>query len=257
MKLHLNPCADTCINNALNIMSFMAQADPQAQRLHYILKCFHDVVIKRYQKAEMLPPQIARNPANPAHSQPVITKPIGTPQSERSIPNSTTISPSRGPSPYGPSHTPSLRHQQQQVPLPPIEITSSYNNTNNPNGSQTDPTIIPPQPPSSSKKSPGPLFDFQGFSFGSMSAADRDRHRERGQTTPDLNDPTEIDFEALWNWPVLHGPGTGTVPGTGPGIQSQDPLEAVSNGMGQGMVPLYNTEFMGLGGFQDDGQFMP
>lgn len=208
----------------------MAQADPQAQRLHYVMKCFNDVVINRKRKTEMIPPQIPTTSASLAHSDTVI--PTAREGTQIEMPTTIPGSPNGGVSPRGLSH---LEPTPLQQPAPPPLLDTSL-----PYSAEIS-TLSDNTPATSqsfgSTNSPDTLFDFQSFSFSSMST-------NRGQTTPDPNDPIEIDFEALWNWPRT---------------LSQDCLDQINTapqGLQDGAVPLYSTEFMSLGGFQDGGQFI-
>lgn len=46
-SLHQNAGYSTCINQAMNIMKYCSETDPQANRLMYILGTFHDVVASK------------------------------------------------------------------------------------------------------------------------------------------------------------------------------------------------------------------
>jgi hypothetical protein len=74
--LYLNVAADQCIRNAITIMAYCAESDPQASRLLYILSTFRDVIVqqrdqraRQQQSANQLPPFNLKANVNPYGSQ--------------------------------------------------------------------------------------------------------------------------------------------------------------------------------------------
>jgi hypothetical protein len=76
--LYRNPGSVRCINNAITIMTYCAETDPQAQRLIFILTAFRDVVA--HQVGQPHPPRFM------IHSEDPMASFFGQPQGPATIP---------------------------------------------------------------------------------------------------------------------------------------------------------------------------
>lgn len=228
-----NPKANASITNAVNIMNYFAQLDPQANRLLFILSAFRDVVIRQ---------QNVRSQHLSANQ---------TPQSFMDAPASGTDdgdpmgSLFTGNGPFSPTASAGPRK---------AEPANSRHNS--------DPKISPSAPYASLKRTSShrntpfqaaPNGDCRPTRNPSLGSIDAFLDLSRVNSYPnslDGNDSLEIDFDAFWDTN-----GMGMTPG---GLNAGPMLGFTQSGMGgmvdvQGVsdssVPLFGMNSSEFGGF--------
>jgi hypothetical protein len=250
--LYNNSSAKSDITNAINIMHYFAQRDPQGSRLLFILTSFRDVV-QREQSAREQQALIEQAQAQ-AQTQP-FAPPQLIPVNDANDPMGNLFQGSKrqaaeNPSVSAPTDRVSSGHQSaaslspvNTAPQPSLQRNSSSSND-----------ALSPGGPDVMASRPNTLdafFDLArvpGYSHSTGSVHDSDS----------IGD-AEIDFESLWQWPNSNGL-TGLTPGLGPGMGlsstaglGQSSLPTVGNGLDvQGIsdssVPLFqmgNGEYSG------------
>ena len=207
--LYINSAADQCIRNAITIMTYSAETDPQASRLLYILSTFRDVIIqqrdqraRQQQTANQLPPFNMKANINPYGSQSFA-------QSENRTPGGVTL-PSVGATSSTLSNLPPISLARNENTTAP----SSLNGITLPNPTSfpttplaftsrpLEPSLASPMPPNPLSPRGGPsglqtptlgslerqlsfsnVFDLTGLDGISISGDSQDEH---------------FDFDALW-----------------------------------------------------------
>jgi hypothetical protein len=214
--------ADTCIVNAINIMSYCAESDQQASRLVYILSSFRDVVAQQRMRRKQ---NVADNTTLPSISSQLYGAPTPNHHSATSVgglANSTDpmnassrlhqvpvhIYPGMETTPLTPSHL-SQPPADFSVHLSPIQDPQFPNST-----SSTNPLNTPSKPPSLSM-----MLD--------LSALEGTRVPSLHSEESGLDE--QIDFDALWAWPSGNTPQVGSP-------------RAVEGGDGSGAVPMFGVE---------------
>jgi hypothetical protein len=255
---------DNCVTNAINVMNYCAESDPQASRLCYILSTFRDVVAqqrlerKHSQANESTLPSIAsqlygtqmpqqqhQGPAQPAnplaptahlHQVPVHiypgmhTAPLHDPTLPHQLPD--RHQPTYLQNQHQEQHQPGLpqhQHPHQQPSHPStFPQPEDFPVHLTPITSISTPTFASPsKPPSLST-----MLDLSALEATSVPSL----HSEESG----LDD--QIDFDALWAWPSRVGsPGLGETGGeSGAGERLQ--------GLRDSVVPMFGVSREGSGG---------
>ena len=257
--LYVNAAADQCIRNAITIMAYSAETDPQASRLLYILSTFREVIVqqrdqraRQVQEANQLPPFMKAN-----------INPYGTSRTEQQSPLWTDDQ--RG----GGINLPSVTNAGSYGPLAPISSLHTHSSSSgsplNLNGINLPipSTSFPPTPSShnhhlnhsttrplepslTSPAPPNPLSPHhqQGGSSGSGMQTPTLGSLERQLSFGNIFDlglltggdgmsvsgesngaDEQIDFDALWAWPG--GGGVTPVPGGSPRVVAQQQIPSM------------------------------
>lgn len=235
--------SDTCILNAVTIMSYCAESDQQASRLVYILSSFRDVVLA--QKARRK--HTHQEPMN----LPSISSQLYGVHASNQHPSQNT----NGTDQYNPNPTPRL-HQvpihiypgMQTAPLS-NDMPSPFQNQTQPQGQQQvqHPSLSvhlsPIQNPSGTTASHEPFaLNAQMSKPPSLSnvldLSGLESTRVPSQYSEDSGAPDEhIDFDALWAWPS-NTPALGSPRTMGDGGLNTGIMERVQ-GVSDSAVPLF------------------
>jgi len=247
--------SDTCMRNAVNIMNYCAESDPQASRLVYILSSFRDVVAqqrmrrKQDQADNATLPSIGtqiHNAAGAAQPQPMQSVNVGGLVSSTADAMSadtrphevaihvhpgmqTTPLPDATPTPHPLNHQAMMHNPPSQdfsVHLTPIKGPAVSTANSDPFG--TGPTIYalntPARVPSVST-----MLDLSALEATRVPSL---HPEESGQDE-------QIDFDALWAWPsnapVMGSPG------------DYDGLVERVQGISDSAVPMYGVSREGAG----------
>jgi hypothetical protein len=253
--LYLNVAADQCIRNAITVMAYCAETDPQASRLLYILSTFRDVIVqqrdrrtRQQQSANQLPPFNMKANANAYGSQ-TPTQP--TPSSVQAgsqagitLPSVTTAS-SYGPlapissrnesyNTTGSSLNPSGNKQPSSTSINLPNVSFPPTGSPFPAAAHTtrplEPSLASPVPPNPLSPHPsgvqtptlGSLERQLSFSnIFDLSNLGGDRLSVSGES----NGPEEqIDFDVLWAWgnatPAVGSPKLGPTGNDPGGVQA-------------------------------------
>ncbi|KAH8791387.1 fungal-specific transcription factor domain-containing protein [Hyaloscypha finlandica] len=248
--IYNNPSANSNITNAINIMHYFAQQDPQGSRLLFILTSFRDVVQREQatRDQQTLSEQQAQAQAQTFAQQQLI------PVNDANDPMDKLF---QGKGKHASEHPsaatdPISGRNNSTASLSPANVTSQPPMQRN--SSSSNETLSPGDP------------DMMAFRHNSLDAFfDLARASSHPHSTGSVHDSdslgdAEIDFESLWQWPSSNGL-TGLTPGLGPGLGltstlgpgQNSVLAAVPNGIDiQGIsdssVPLFamrNGEFGG------------
>jgi Fungal specific transcription factor domain len=273
--LYVNNAADQCVRNAITVMAYCAETDPQASRLLYILSTFRDVVVqqrerrvRQQQQANQLPPVHLKPHINP-YGPPSSFSPTATTHTipqlpslpanllPHSLPSVTSVPNLNGFQPPGQQRTPPTSMDSPSLGnLPNIAggaappnrssppLTAGSPHTTHP----IEPALTPSAPhnPLSPSHSavPGTPSDPRQLSLSTMldysalGAADRMSLSEEG-SMPDEH----IDFDALWAWPSntpamgTPHPNTGNMGLSGGAHAEQSNVQSVSDST----VPLFGV----------------
>lgn len=219
--LYVNSAADQCIRNAITVMAYSAETDPQASRLLYILSTFRDVIItqrdqraRQQHSANQLPPFNMKPNVNPYGTQPLqfpmIDDKAGKPFNLPSVADATSgnyeprasigsirNNSNGGPSSLGGIHLPSSAYPNTSSTFP-----SALHNTTRP----LEPSLTSPAPPNPLSPYPSGM---QTPTLGSLKRQlsfsnifDLSHLTTDGiSVSGDSNGPDEhIDFDVLWAW---------------------------------------------------------
>ncbi|KIW06214.1 hypothetical protein, variant [Verruconis gallopava] len=225
--LYLNVAADQCIRNAITIMAYSAESDPQASRLLYILSTFRDVIVqqkdqraRQQQSANQLAPFNIKANINPygtqGSSQSMSAATQSSPQGGLTLPSVTSAS-SYGPlapisalgggsgnSSSNPLHSRSNAQSRNSIPgvsFPPSSPFATLAHTTRP----LEPSLASPAPPNPLSPYPSGLQTpalgtlERQLSFSNM--FDLSNLGDRLSVDGESTGPEEhIDFDALWAW---------------------------------------------------------
>jgi hypothetical protein len=220
--LYVNSAADQCIRNAINIMGYSAQTDPQASRLLYILTTYWDVIkqqrdqrARQQHSANQLPPFNMKANVNPYGSRPspsamqndqsnvgAINLPSVSGAASGNYGPLAPISSLRGDSTTAGSHLDRMKLHNSSYPSSPSPFTSLLHNTTRP----LEPSLTSPAPPNPLSPHPSGM---QTPTLGSLERQlsfsnifDLSHLTGDGMSiSGDSNGPDEqIDFDALWAW---------------------------------------------------------
>ncbi|KAG0646782.1 Filamentous growth regulator 27 [Hyphodiscus hymeniophilus] len=194
--LFQNGSAASCITNAINIMHYLAQLDPQANRLLFILTAFRDVAVRQNATTSQ-----SSNPAIHPHLPPQRSsratskeniKPIGDPYIGRTSADSSTIPATAG------QPAPHKRHGSSSGISPTNPLPSLINpiDSDAPNHNY-HPEMKLAQSPSSNKTRQNSLDTFLDLARVSSNSSEAPGYFGGG----------EIDFEMLWQWPNANSTG--------------------------------------------------
>jgi hypothetical protein len=248
--IYNNPSANSNITNAINIMHYFAQQDPQGSRLLFILTSFRDVVQREQatRDQQTLSEQQAQAQAQTFAQQQLI------PMNDANDPMDKLF---QGKGKHASEHPsaatdPISGRNNSTASLSPANVTSQPPMQRN--SSSSNETLSPGDP------------DMMAFRHNSLDAFfDLARTSSHPHSTGSVHDSdslgdAEIDFESLWQWPSSNGL-TGLTPGLGPGLGltstlgpgQSSVLAAVPNGIDiQGIsdssVPLFAMRNGGFGG---------
>lgn len=235
--------SDTCILNAITVMGYCAESDPQASRLLYILSSFRDVVStqRMRRKQDQCQTDLVNLPS-------ISSQIYGVP--------ATTLQPSAEPTrPDQYNSTPTPRLHQVPIHIYPGMQTSSL--PNDMSSSSQPPNQHQNQEQHSLSVHLTPIKDSpltgptrESFALNPMSSRSSLSHMLdlsalEGTRVPSLNSeesngPDEhIDFDALWAWPSMTPAiGSPRVPGDG-GVHNMafDRVQGVSDSA----VPLFGV----------------
>ncbi|KAF2845843.1 hypothetical protein T440DRAFT_472321 [Plenodomus tracheiphilus IPT5] len=257
--------SDACMLNAVTIMNYCAESDPQASRLVYILSSFRDVVAqqrmrrKQTQNDNATLPSIASQlygapgPASTQHQQSSntgglvnSTDPLNATTHLHQVP--IHIYPGLHTAPLPDSHQPSAFHPvnappTHQSPLPRPHATHPSQDFSVHLSPIHDPPILP-----HTHQAPTPPFQpHTPHAFASPSKPPSlstilDLSALEATRVPSLHSEEsgldeQIDFDALWAWPS-NTPGVGS-PREG-GVGSIGERERMQ-GIGESVVPMYGV----------------
>jgi hypothetical protein len=225
--IYNNPTAQSNITNAINIMHYFAQQDPQGSRLLFILTSFRDVV----QREQASRDQQTLNEQQ-AQAQAQTTAPAQLiPVNEASDPMGSIFKGKSKRSPEIPSAPidPVSRRNKSNVSVSPANVTSQpslqrISSSSNETLSPTGADIM-----ASRRNTLDAFFDLArvpNYPHSTGSGHDSDSLGE-----------AEIDFESLWQWPSSNGL-TGLTPGLGPGMGL---TSSVSFGQSSGQAGMGNA----------------
>jgi hypothetical protein len=238
--LYLNVAADQCIRNAITVMAYAAESDPQASRLLYILSTFRDVIIqqrdqraRQQQSANQLPPFNIKANVNPYGATP---SSIQSGNQGITLP-SVTNAPSYGPlapisslngssidagSPHNLNHSAKSTPVGMNLPSAPFQPSGSPFSTFTHTTRPLEPSLASPAPPNPLLPHPSGV---QTPTLGSLERQlsfsnifDLSSLGDRMSVSEESNGPEEhIDFDALWAWgsatPALGSPKLGVQAG--------------------------------------------
>ena len=206
--LYHNPTATTSINNAINIIHYCAQQDPQANRLLFILTSFRDVVVRQQAATTQ---QATVGP----QAQAFIQAPAMSLPHEHGDPIVSTLD--------GASISPEGAHSATLPGLMPNQQHANQNNSSSPSSSRPTMNIDSPiattinthisgqaRPRSDRRHSMDAFFDLARVSSYPNSGGSNDGN------DPHSAGDAEIDFEMLWQLPNSYG--SGITPGASSGI---------------------------------------
>ena len=268
-QLHASSAADACIRDAIIIMAYCAETDPQASRLLYILSTFRDAVVqqrerrvRRQQQANQLPPVHLKPHINP-YVQPATftTTTSTTNQMAPQLPSLQPMflpSPVQQPSGILPTQAPSSFSSFQQTPaqqqLTPSNTTMSpstaaYPGLSSPSNAGTvksPMTSLPIEPVLTPSAPPNPLSP--NASETPISGSSLDYHTNisnlldlsaLGSDKWSLTEGSEgqdehIDFDVLWAWPS-------NTPAANTPRPSGSVGENVVQGIGDYSMPLFGV----------------
>jgi hypothetical protein len=235
--------SDTCILNAVNIMSYCAESDAQASRLVYILSSFRDVVA-----AQRMRIQQSQNQADMTNLPSISSQLYGVP-----IPNQQQSSGPTGSDQYNSNSAPRL-HQvpihiypgMQTAPLP-NETSSPYQNQQ-PQQQQQQPSLAVHLSPIQTPPTSG--TGHETFPLASMSKPPSlsnvlDLSALEATRVPSLYSEEsggadeQIDFDALWAWPS-NTPAVGSPRASGDTGMNSGVFDRVQ-GVSDSAVPLFGV----------------
>ncbi|KAI8936720.1 hypothetical protein NX059_007108 [Plenodomus lindquistii] len=261
--------SDTCMLNAINIMNYCAESDPQASRLVYILSSFRDVVTqqrirrKQAQADNAALPSIASQlygaagPTQPQQQQGLSvgglassTDPMNATMRLHQVPihiypgMHTAPLPDPAPPSFQPINTvqPPPHTLPQQIPHP---LPSHTNDTTAQSFSvhlspilSPPPTSFPPTPHALSSPAKPPSLS----TMLDLSALEATRVPSLHSEESGLDE--QIDFDALWAWPS-NTPAVGS-PGDGGGLdrEGRERLQGICDSA----VPMYGVSREGTVG---------
>ncbi|KAF2712837.1 hypothetical protein K504DRAFT_422940 [Pleomassaria siparia CBS 279.74] len=228
--------SDTCILNAVAIMSYCAESDQQASRLVYILTSFREVVANQRLRRRQSQTENTNLPS-------ISSQLYGAPLPHHNQP------PAGG---AGPSDQMSTAHRLHQVP---IHIYPGMQTTPLPNDQSPNPTFQHPpslsvhltpihNPPASGSDS-SPPFTLNALSkppslSNVLDLSALDATRVPSLYSEENGAPDEhIDFDALWAWPS-NTPALGSPRVPGDGGLSGGAIERVQ-GVSESAVPLFGV----------------
>ena len=192
-SLFENTSASSCITNAINVMHYLAQLDPQADRLLFILTSFRDVVVRRTASASQglnplassqLPP---RQPSQFNLNENI--DPIGD-----LFMDHTSAAPPTIPATAGPPD-PAARYGSKSGTSPSNPLVSSNNSMQGDAASNCHQNMNVEESPSSSRGRQNSLDTF----------LDLARVPSNSGEANDSMFGDEIDFETLWQLPNSNG----------------------------------------------------
>ncbi|CZS93758.1 uncharacterized protein RCO7_09432 [Rhynchosporium graminicola] len=184
--LYQNPDASTSLNQAIGIMHYFSQQDPQARRLLDILDSFHKVVVHR-QSVRAQQQGIARSSGVTPHLPPALMDDnIDVMANLTSGDTPHLNSKSVFPSPMPGLHN--TRRDSQNMSFSPLSLNAPT--------SQIDEHLILADQRHSSQSSIDNFFDLVKVSSNTNSGASSEGN---GSYSND-----EIDFDALWQFPNLN-----------------------------------------------------
>lgn len=230
--LYRNPTSTKFVNNAIQIMSFCAQHDPQANRLLFILTSFRDVVemqkTRRVDQSDLkLATQISTQPSSLTLERKGIAP----------IPN--LIQP------------PQISHQKLQSPRP-------YHNSSDPTTATQTNSTIPDVVLSTSEDIHQAYLSRANFLDTFLDLAQVPSDFSGGSNDGyDSNSAVdgEIDFESLWQWPnsnigLDHSDqlGFGLTSTVEEMLESTLPSHAGIRNFNNSQVPLFGVANANLGG---------
>jgi hypothetical protein len=241
---------DNCVTNAINVMNYCAESDPQASRLCYILSTFREVVSQqRIRRREthandstlpsiasqlygvQMPHQQHPGPAqsaNPLNATPRLHQvPVHIYPGMQTAPLNEPTLPHQGPYQYPQEqellHQPLQSQQQLHQQIPPQQEDFSVHLT--PIASISPPTFpSPSKPPSVST-----ILD--------LSALEGTRVPSLHSEESGLDE--QIDFDALWTWPSRVG---------SPGVGDAGGEEERLQGLRDSVVPMFGVSREGSRG---------
>jgi hypothetical protein len=252
--IYSNPLAKANITNAINIMHYFAQQDPQGSRLLFILTSFRDVV----QREQAARDQQTLNEQQ-AQAQALVqtfTQPQLIPVNDANDPMGNLFTGSSRHHAENPSASgvvdPVSSRQNSAASLSPANATAQPSLQRNSSSSND---TLPPSGVDIMASRHNSLDTF----FDLARVPSYPHSTGSGHDSDSLGD-AEIDFESLWQWPNSNGL-TGLTPGLGPGIgltpkipmsQTSVPANVATGidvqGISDSSVPLFgmsNGEFGG------------
>jgi hypothetical protein len=235
--------SDTCILNAITIMSYCAESDQQASRLVYILSSFREVVVAQRLRRTQTQPEVMNLPS-------ISSQLYGVPLPNHNHNPGVSMGPSE--------QTAAPRLHQVPVHIyPGMQTTPLPNNSNSSSSYQPPPSLSvhlsPIQNPPASRPDLSPSFTLNTPVSKPLSLSNAldlsalDATRVPSLYSEESGAPDEqIDFDALWAWPS-NTPAFGSprVPGDG-GI-SGGVIERVQ-GVSDSAVPLFVVVRNGIDG---------
>jgi hypothetical protein len=235
--------SDTCILNALTIMSYCAESDQQASRLVYIMSSFREVVVAQRLRRTQTQPEVLNLPS-------ISSQLYGVPLPNHNHNPGVSMGPSE--------QTATPRLHQVPVHIYPGMQTTPLPNSSNSTSSYQPPSSLsvhlsPIHNPPASGPDSSPSFTLNAPLSKPLSLSNAldlsalDATRVPSLYSEESSAPDEqIDFDALWAWPS-NTPAFGSprVPGDG-GI-SGGVMERVQ-GVSDSAVPLFVVVRNGIDG---------
>jgi hypothetical protein len=238
--------SDTCIANAVNIMSYCGESDQQANRLVYILSTFRDVVAQQCMRRKhthtdnttlpsissqlygvSMPSQAQQQPQPNICNLANTTDPINSSSRLHQVPihiypgmeTATINSPSASTFQHPPQHQP--QPPEFSVHLSPIQDPSVLAPGPDVFGASTNQLNTPLRPPSLSM-----MLDLSAL----------DATRVPSLQSEDSSQDEQIDFDALWAWPS-NTPAMGSPRPVGEGAGMMERMHSINNSS----VPLFGV----------------
>lgn len=235
--------SDTCMLNAITIMSYCAESDQQASRLVYILSSFREVVVAQRLRRAQSQPEVMNLPS-------ISSQLYGVPLSNHNQSTGGNMQPS--------NHTATPRLHQVPIHIYPGMQTTPLSSDSNMNPSFQPPPSLsvhlsPIQNPPVSRPDSSPSFTLSHplskppslSNALDISALDATRvpslYSEEGGA-PDEH----IDFDALWAWPS-NTPAFGSPRPSGDGGVNGGVMERMQ-GVSDSAVPLFGVVRNGIDG---------
>ncbi|ORY02290.1 fungal-specific transcription factor domain-domain-containing protein [Clohesyomyces aquaticus] len=229
--------SDTCILNAINIMSYCAESDQQASRLVYIMTSFRDVVAAQRARRKQNQPEIINLPSissqlygvpmpNQQQNATGMAEPVNSTPRLHQVP--IHIYPGMQTTPLPNDGTHHYR-SESQPPMPslPVLHLSPIHNTPAPTTTSTEQFTLNPlsKPPSLSN-----VLDLSALDAGRAPSM----YSEEGSGQDE-----HIDFDALWAWPS-NTPALGTPRIQGDGEMNGNVFDRIQ-GVSDSAVPLFGV----------------